>query len=58
MQIENNYDKNVYNGDIGIIQNISHEDSEVTISFDDKLVTYDFGECDEIVLAYATTIHK
>lgn len=58
MQIENNYEKNVYNGDIGIIKNISHEESEVTISFDEKLVTYDFGECDEIVLAYATTIHK
>jgi exodeoxyribonuclease V alpha subunit len=58
MQIENNYEKNVYNGDIGIIQNISHEESEVIISFDDRLVTYDFGECDEIVLAYATTIHK
>ncbi len=58
MQIENNYEKNVHNGDIGIIKNISHEESEVTISFDDRLVTYDFGECDEIVLAYATTIHK
>jgi exodeoxyribonuclease V alpha subunit len=62
MQIENNYDKNVYNGDIGIIKNISHEDSEVIIAYEEKqeerLVTYDFGECDEIVLAYATTIHK
>jgi len=58
MQIENNYDKNVYNGDIGIIHAISHEEAEVTIAFDDRLVVYDFGECDEIVLAYATTIHK
>jgi len=62
MQIQNNYEKNVYNGDIGIIKAISHEDSEVTIAFEDKqaerLVTYDFGECDEITLAYATTIHK
>ena len=62
MQIENNYDKNVYNGDIGIIKAISHEDSEITITYEDKqeerLVVYGFGECDEIVLAYATTIHK
>lgn len=58
MQIENNYDKNVYNGDIGIIHAISHEESEVVIAFDERLITYDFGECDEIVLAYATTIHK
>ena len=58
MQIENNYDKNVYNGDVGIISAISHEESEVTIAYDDRLVVYDFGECDEIVLAYAMTIHK
>lgn len=58
MQIENNYDKNVYNGDVGIINAISHEESEVTVAYDDRLVVYDFGECDEIVLAYAMTIHK
>ena len=62
MQIENNYDKNVYNGDIGIIKAISHEESEINIAYEEKeeerQVTYDFGECDEIVLAYATTIHK
>jgi len=58
MQIENNYDKNVYNGDVGIISTISHEESEITIAYDDRLVVYDFGECDEIVLAYAMTIHK
>jgi exodeoxyribonuclease V alpha subunit len=58
MQIENNYDKEVYNGDIGIIQKINAEESEVTIRFDTKDVLYDFGELDEIVLAYATTIHK
>ena len=58
MQIENNYDKSVYNGDIGIITSISHEESEVVIAYDERLVVYDFGECDEIVLAYATTIHK
>lgn len=58
MQIENNYDKDVYNGDIGIIKSISSEEFEVVISFDDKDVVYEFSELDEIVLAYATTIHK
>jgi exodeoxyribonuclease V alpha subunit len=58
MQIENNYDKSVYNGDIGIITSISQAESEVVIAYDGRLVVYDFGECDEIVLAYATTIHK
>jgi exodeoxyribonuclease V alpha subunit len=58
MQIQNNYDKDVYNGDIGIIQRINQEDSEITILFDGKEVGYEFGELDEIVLAYATTIHK
>jgi exodeoxyribonuclease V alpha subunit len=58
MQIENNYDKNVYNGDIGIITSISKEDQELTITFDERHIIYEFGECDEIVLAYATTIHK
>ena len=58
MQIENNYDKEVYNGDIGFIKHINKEDSELIIAFDNREVIYDFGELDEIVLAYATTIHK
>jgi exodeoxyribonuclease V alpha subunit len=58
MQIQNNYDKEVYNGDIGIIQSINAEEAELVISFDNRNVTYEFGELDEIVLAYATTIHK
>jgi len=58
MQIVNNYDKEVYNGDIGIIRTINSEDSEIIITFDNKDVTYEFGELDEIVLSYATTIHK
>jgi len=58
MQIQNNYDKEVYNGDIGIIQRINAEEAELVISFDNKDVIYEFGELDEIVLAYATTIHK
>ena len=58
MQIANNYDKDVYNGDIGTITDINHEAEELTILYEEKLVSYDFGELDEVVLAYATTIHK
>jgi len=58
MQIKNNYDKNVFNGDIGRIISIDEEDKLVTVSFDDSLVNYDFTELDQIVLAYATTVHK
>ena len=58
MQISNNYDKDVYNGDIGYIKEIDQEEQELKIEYDGRLVLYDFGELDEIVLAYATTIHK
>jgi exodeoxyribonuclease V alpha subunit len=58
MQIRNNYDKDVYNGDIGRIAAIDREEQEVTVNFDGKLVAYDFSELDEIILAYATSIHK
>jgi exodeoxyribonuclease V alpha subunit len=58
MQIRNNYEKDVYNGDIGRIVKLDLEDREVTVRFDDRHVTYDFNELDELVLAYAVTIHK
>ncbi|MCY0854224.1 ATP-dependent RecD-like DNA helicase [Cupriavidus sp. D39] len=58
MQIENNYDKDVYNGDIGFVTDIDPDEQELTASFDDHVVTYAFGELDELVLCYATTIHK
>ena len=58
MQIQNNYDKDVFNGDVGFISSIQDEDKELTIIFDDKEVMYDFDELDEVVLAYACTIHK
>jgi len=58
MQIRNNYDKDVYNGDIGRIAVIDREDQEATVNFDGRLVAYDFSELDELVLAYATSIHK
>ncbi|MGF6965773.1 exodeoxyribonuclease V alpha subunit [Paraburkholderia sp. WC7.3g] len=58
MQIENNYDKDVYNGDIGFVTDIDAEEQELTATFDEHIVTYAFGELDELVLCYATTIHK
>ena len=58
MQIENDYDKEVYNGDIGYIDDIDPEEGELTASFDGRAVTYGFGELDTLVPAYAATIHK
>jgi exodeoxyribonuclease V alpha subunit len=58
MQIENDYEKEVYNGDIGYIDAVDAETSEVAVSFDGHSVTYGFGELDTLVPAYATTIHK
>ncbi len=58
IQLVNNYDKEVFNGDIGFIQKIDLEESYMQISFDTRSVRYDFDELDEIRLAYAITIHK
>jgi exodeoxyribonuclease V alpha subunit len=58
MQIKNNYDKEVFNGDIGRIIGIDEEAQELTISFDGRQVNYDFADLDELVLAYAVSVHK
>ena len=58
MQVENDYDKDVYNGDLGVVSGIDVEEGELQVDFDGRGVTYGFGELDELVLAYATTIHK
>ncbi len=58
MQTENNYDKETYNGDIGIIRSINEQDQEITINFYNRDVIYDYTDLDQITLAYATTIHK
>lgn len=58
MQIRNNYDKDVYNGDIGSIASINSEDQEVTIEYDGRIIAYDFTELDEVMLAYAVSVHK
>jgi exodeoxyribonuclease V alpha subunit len=58
MQIENDYDKEVYNGDIGYIDDVDPEVGELKASFDGRAATYGFGELDTLVPAYAATIHK
>jgi exodeoxyribonuclease V alpha subunit len=58
MQIENDYDKEVYNGDIGTIDDVDSNAGDILASFDGRRVTYGFGELDMLVPAYAATIHK
>ena len=58
MQTENDYDKEVYNGDLGFVTAIDPETSELTADFEGRAVVYGFGELDALVLAYAATIHK
>jgi exodeoxyribonuclease V alpha subunit len=58
IQTENNYEKEVFNGDIGNIEAIDPIEHEVSIRFDKRLIKYAFGELDEVSLAYAVTIHK
>ena len=58
MQVRNNYEKEVFNGDIGIVKQVNTEDRELTVRFDDRDVAYDITELDELTLAYAVTIHK
>ena len=54
MQVENDYDKDVYNGDLGVVSHIDMEEGELHVDFDAREVVYGFGELDELVLAYAT----
>jgi exodeoxyribonuclease V alpha subunit len=58
MQVRNNYEKEVFNGDIGRITEIDPEDQKVTVTFDCQPVPYEYSELDEIVLAYAISVHK
>jgi exodeoxyribonuclease V alpha subunit len=58
MQIKNNYDKDVFNGDLGFITYIDSEEHIVTMSIDGRAVNYEFSELDELILAYAISIHK
>lgn len=58
MQVRNNYEKDVFNGDIGRIRSIHPEDQKMVVSFDGRSVEYDFHELDDIILSYAVSIHK
>ena len=58
MQIKNNYDKEVFNGDIGFIESVDIQDRTLLVNFDGRSIEYDATELDELVHAYATTIHK
>ncbi len=58
MQIKNNYDKEVFNGDIGVVEKVDLEDRTLVVAFDRRPVEYDIMELDELVHAYAATIHK
>ena len=58
MQIRNNYDKEVFNGDIGRIVDILPDENEITVLFDGRKVAYEFYELDELILAYAVSVHK
>ncbi len=58
MQLRNNYDKDVFNGDLGFVESVDLEERILAVNFDGRLVEYDASELDELTLAYATTIHK
>jgi exodeoxyribonuclease V alpha subunit len=58
MQIRNNYDKDVFNGDIGRIVDIRRDDYEITVTFDGRDIIYESSDLDELVLAYAISVHK
>jgi len=58
MQLRNNYNKKVMNGDLGRIEEINLEEETMTVGFEEKLVIYEFSEIDELTLAYATSVHK
>jgi exodeoxyribonuclease V alpha subunit len=58
MQTQNNYDKEVYNGDIGFVAGLDLIEHSLTIDFDRRLVEYDWSEADQLILAYAVSVHK
>ena len=58
MQVRNNYEKDVFNGDMGFVDRVDLENRELTVSMDGRRIAYDAPELDELTLAYATTIHK
>ena len=58
IQTENDYNRDVFNGDLGIIEKINRIEQEMVVNFEGRLVEYDFGDLDELALAYVLSIHK
>ena len=58
MQLRNDYEKNVFNGDVGLVASIDSEENALTVRFDDREVAFDASELDDLVLSYACTVHK
>lgn len=58
MQVKNNYDENIFNGDIGIISDVDLEEKSITVKFDGNFINYEYQDLDELVLSYSITIHK
>jgi exodeoxyribonuclease V alpha subunit len=58
MQIKNNYEKDVFNGDLGLIFSVDRDTQQLTVDFDGRLIVYEFSELDELELAYAISVHK
>ena len=58
MQVVNDHERQVYNGDLGVVARIDMEEGELVVDFEGREVVYGFGELDELALAYATTVHK
>ena len=58
MQLRNNYDKDVYNGDVGFVKSVDVANKSIVVTYDGKPVVYDSSELDELVLSYAMTVHK
>jgi exodeoxyribonuclease V alpha subunit len=58
MQVVNDYEKDVFNGDLGLVKAVDADEGELVVEFDGREVRYEFGELDELALAYATTVHK
>ena len=58
LQTENNYDRDVFNGDLGVVKTINRVEQEMTVAFEGREAVYDFGDLDELQLAYALSIHK
>jgi exodeoxyribonuclease V alpha subunit len=58
MQVENDYDRNVFNGELGMVSQVDEPKERVVVTFDGREIVYEAGDLDQITLAYATTIHK